>query len=148
MNILNQLGANPQSIWHTAKNQKPNGLQRAQWLPADKEDDAECLEEALRAAVDEYTDKVLRGLNAMTKEEKADKIAEFEAIHRPHNETPENMAEFARKVQAFKAALARLKEIEHNEMLIKPAMAAEEEVESIASFVRSQILAGSPRQIR
>jgi len=148
MNILNQLGANPASMWHTAKNQKGDFARNVQWPPAGKEDDEECLTEALAAAVDEYVDKVLRGLGALTDDEKAEKIAEFEAIHRPRNETPENMAEFAKKVQAFKMALDRLAEIEHREMLVKPADAAEEESNSVAGFVRAQILANAPRTIQ
>ena len=147
MNMLNQLSANPSSFWYAAKNQKANGLQSAQWPPAGKDDEEECLTEAFAAAVEEYTDKILRGLGALTEDEKEAKIAEFEAIHRPRNETPQNMAEFAAKVQAFKAALARLAEIEHNEMLIMPAKAAEEENNSIAGFVRAQIMTNSPRQI-
>ena len=148
MNMLNKLAANPQSFWHAAaKAQKADLSRNTQWTPADNCDDEESLEEALRAAIDEYTDKVLRGLGALTEDELEAKVAEFEAIHRPRNETPENMAEFAAKVQAFRAALARLVELEHNETLVKPAKAAEEEKDSIAGFVRSQILANAPRQI-
>jgi len=147
MNLLNKLSANPQSFWYNAAKQNANLERGAQWPPTDKEDDEDCLAEALRAAVDAYIDKMLKGLNALTEDEKAEKVAEFEAIHMPRVPTQENMAEFAAKVQMFKAALARLAEIEHNEMLITPAKAAEDEQDSIAGFVRSQIVANAPRQI-
>ena len=147
MNMLNKLAADSSSFWYAAKNQQAAAARGAQWTPACQEDDEESLARALRAAIDEYKDKVLRGLGALTEEEIEAKVAEFEAIHEPHVKTPENMAHFAEKVQAFRQALARLAEIEHTEMLIKPAKAAEEESNSIAGFVRSQILANAPRKI-
>ena len=150
MNILNQLGANPSSIWHTAKIQKGDFAANAQWPPTipGNEDNEECLAKTLAAAVEEYADKVLRGLGAMTEDEKAEKIAEFEAIHKPQNGTPQQMAEFAIKLREFKQALERLAEIEHRETLIKPAAAAEEENNNLAGFLRSQILANAPRTIK
>ncbi|MDR2183118.1 MAG: hypothetical protein LBE55_02990 [Clostridiales bacterium] len=142
MNMLGKLGANPQSFWY-----KTAAARNTAWPAADKDCDEESMAQALRAAIDEYTDKMLRGLGALTEDEIEAKVAEFEAIHAPHNETPENMANFAAKVRDFRAALARLAEIEHSEMLIKPAKAAEEEQDSIAGFVRLQITKNAPRQI-
>jgi len=148
MNILNQLSANPTSFWHKAAKNQADFARNTQWPSPDKDDDEECLSRALAAAIEEYKDKVLRGLGALTDDEIAEKIAEFEAIHKPQNGTPQQMAEFAQKLQAFKQALARVAELEHTEMLIAPATAAEEENNSIAGFVRSQILANAPRTIK
>ncbi|MCL2574413.1 MAG: hypothetical protein FWE34_07680 [Defluviitaleaceae bacterium] len=147
MNILNHLGANTSSFWHDAKKQSAKFERGAELHSPEKDDEKDCLTKALLVAVEEYKDKILRGLGGLSEDEIEEKVAEFEAIHHPKNETPENMLEFAKKVQSFRQSLARLAELTHSEMLLKPAAAAEEENNSVASFVRSQILSNAPRQI-
>lgn len=82
-----------------------------------------CIFEALRLAVDEYKDKILRGLNALTDEEIAEKRAEFYAkFHPGEDASPEELAAFAEAYRDFALMLKKLQKMQGNtEMLLTSA---------------------------
>ncbi|MCL1845116.1 MAG: hypothetical protein FWF77_04350 [Defluviitaleaceae bacterium] len=79
--------------------------ERAFFVPCDEDADEDelCMVEKLRAAVEEYRDKVLRGLNALSEEEIQERIADFRLRFEPITE--EQIAEFERLVAEFESAL-------------------------------------------
>ena len=72
----------------------------------------------LRAAVEEYKEDTLRGLNATCDEVKARRIADFKAAHKPVDGTPEEMRAFLEKLSHYIASLERIADRERTESLI------------------------------
>ena len=94
----------------------------------------------LAQAVEEYKDKILRGLNHMTDAEFEEKIAEFKAFFYPENGTPEEMEEFQRQFALFMKHLEELR-AQPNEMLITTGGKDENytENDSILGFMQSRV---------
>jgi hypothetical protein len=99
--------------------------------------DTTTLAQKLAAAVAEYKDSMLRGLNAMCDDEKAQRIADFKAKFEPTCGNEEKMAAFLEKLLAFKKMLAGIQDNEHTESLITVGGQAEEKEQR--SEVRGQI---------
>lgn len=98
--------------------------QKAASLPfvppsCEDEDDASCLSNKFRASVEEYTDKILRGLFALTDEEIAERRAEFEARFKPQEPyCDKEMAAFAEAYRDFTRMLYTLQAEQRPESLL------------------------------
>lgn len=113
---------------------------RPAWKAAANPNDAKCaLAAALAAAVDEYALSILEGLFGLTDEEKEERIAEFRAKYEPVNGSAEEIAVFEQRLLEFTQALHAASQNQSREMLIKPAGAAQEEMNCIANAIRLQI---------
>jgi hypothetical protein len=99
--------------------------------------DTTTLSQKLAAAVAEYKDNMLRGLNGMCDEEKAARIAEFKAKHKPIDGTEEEMAAFYEKLAAFKKMLYTIADREQAESLITVGGSPQEESEGIPGQARN-----------
>jgi len=93
---------------------------------------------ALARAVEEYKDKVMRGLNALTEEEFDEKVAEFKSFFYPENGTPEELEEFRQKLADFKQKLKEFR-TQPNNMLITPGGSSEEDSDDYMGFLQSKI---------
>ena len=97
--------------------------------------------EALARAVEEWKDRMLKGLNALTEDEIKAKAEEFRAFLTHENATDDELAEIEKLVQQFESMLRRLAESQHTEALITAGEDPEEEYERsrIAGFLRSKM---------
>ena len=102
----------------------------------------EGLAEALARAIEQWKDRMLKGLNALTEDDIEEKVAEFRAFHTREDMTDEELAELDILVQKFEDMLRLIAEKQHTEMLITAGNDPDEESErdSIARFLRSQML--------
>jgi len=87
--------------------------------PCEDEEDESCLSNKFRASVDEYMDKILLGLFALTDEEIAERRAEFEARFKPQEPYCDTeMAAFAEAYRDFTRMLYTLQAEQRPESLI------------------------------
>ena len=100
------------------------------------------LAEALARAIEQWKDRMLKGLNALTEDDIEEKVAEFRAFHTREDMSEEELAELDVLVQKFEDMLRLIAEKQHTEMLITAGNDPEEESErnNIARFLRSQML--------
>lgn len=104
------------------------------------EDKEASLAQRLAEAVEEHIEKITRGLNALTDEDIAEKIAEFKAKFYPENGTPEQLAAFEEKLARFIKMLETIQDRQSTESLIvSAAEAAEDEMDGFAQIIRSRI---------
>ena len=89
-------------------------------IPSIFDCDEDSIAAAFARAKEEYIDKVMRGLNAYTDADIAEKLAEFAKFFGPgENATPEEIAEFMLKLSGFALKLQELVASQGNrEMLI------------------------------
>ena len=85
--------------------------------------DEPTLAEELRAAVDAYKERLLRGLGGMCNDEIEARIAEFIAKHKPEDGSQEEMAAFYEKLLAYMRSLFEIKNREHVEKLLTTPVA-------------------------
>jgi len=105
-------------------------------------DETRCtLAQALREAIDKYTDKMMQGLFGLCDEEIAERIEEFKALFYPEGGTIEEKMAFQDKLNAFIYALHRMADSQKTESLITnaAARAAENEMDCIATMIRGKI---------
>ena len=105
----------------------------------DEEDDDDSLARALAAAVEEYKDKVLRGLNALTDEDIQDKLDDFVAFFAPEEPaTEQELADFALKFAEFARMLEEFRANQGNkESLI--TVSGNQQDEEYLGYMRSQL---------
>ena len=105
--------------------------------------DEDSIAVAFVRAKEEYVDKIMRGLNAYTDEDIADKLAEFAKFFGPgENATPEETAEFALKLSGFALKLQELVASQGNrEMLITSS--ANDNDEGTQSYLQSKMQSNS-----
>ena len=103
----------------------------------------DCEEDSIAAAFvrakEEYVDKIMRGLNAYTDEDIADKLAEFAKFFGPgENATPEEIAEFSKLLSGFAFKLQELRASQGNrEMLISSS--ANDDDEGAHGYLQSKM---------
>ncbi|MCL1877847.1 MAG: hypothetical protein FWF80_03240, partial [Defluviitaleaceae bacterium] len=92
------------------------------FIPCDEEDDELCMAERLRAAVEEYQDKILRGLNALSEGEIQQSVAEFKSKFAPQEPaTVAQIANFNQSVAEFEAALWEMNRTNRIMLLVSSA---------------------------
>jgi len=110
------------------------------------------LAEKLAEAVEDYTEKVLKGLNALTEDEIQEKLEEFMEFFKPEPSECEYTREeawalFYKMLAKFEEMLRTLADEQHTERLLVTTAeaAAKEENDSIAGLIRAQIVSRSPQ---
>ncbi|MCL2752637.1 MAG: hypothetical protein FWE44_00635 [Defluviitaleaceae bacterium] len=109
-----------------------------------KECEEPTLAEKLRAAVDAYKERLLRGMGALCDDEIEARIAEFIANYKPEDGSQEEMAQFYEKLLAFMKSLNEIKNREHVEKLLTTASADEQRFESKLSPFGSPLQGYTP----
>jgi len=90
----------------------------------------------LKAAVKEYKEATLRGLDATCDEVKAQRIADFKALHKPVDGTPEEMRAFYEKLAHYIQSLERIADRERVESLINSGGVADDDCESTPPIIK------------
>ena len=111
---------------------KPAPTLKLQFLEDEKEIACDFL-----LAIEEYQDKVLRGLNSLTEEDIKKKIQDFDKEHMPTCESPAQLELFLQKRNDFIINLRKLQNIP-NESLINLGGKSDED-EGNLSFMQSKI---------
>ena len=126
-----------------AKQQEENNRFQAMVFGHD-DDDYNNLARALARAAEEYMDKVLRGLNALSDEDIQDKLTEFKEFFEPQEPaTEQEIADFAQKLAEFALLLEQFRANQGNkESLLASAAQEDEEYNDTLGFMRSQVPAG------
>jgi len=116
------------------------------WKQYACESDTKCpVAEALATAIERYTDRVLKGLNALTEEEIEERIAEFKELHEPCAETatPEELAAFSEKLLDFIAGLRAIAANQDVESLLTIGIGDEEasknQLQTISNIIRQRV---------
>ena len=104
---------------------------------SDKECEENDLANILAQAIEEYKDKIMRGLNALTEEEFEEKVAEFIAFFYPENGTPEELDDFRQKLADFKQQLKELRTQPNNMLITSGDSTAEDD--DYMGFMQSRI---------
>jgi len=137
--MITQIGNRPTVLQGMGSSRKAD----ADFMPhlSRSDENSETLADALRNAIDDHKERMLRGLNDLTEEEKNAKIAEFIGKHKPVDGTEEEMAAFAEKLLQFKHMLSRIGENLQMESLITSSVekAACDEMECLGSLMRMKI---------
>ena len=118
------------------------------WKQNASESDTKCpIAEALAAAIERYTERVLKGLGALTEDEIAERIAEFKYLYEPCAETatPEELAAFSEKLLDFIAGLRAIAANQDVESLltIGDDEGQKNQLHTISNMIRQRIVSQS-----
>jgi len=127
--------------------EKNNNFQRKVFMREDEDYD-DCLARRLVAAIEEYKEKVLRGLNALTDNDIKEKLEEFEAAFAPEEPaTQEEILAFALKFSEFALQLEELRANQGNtESLLTSSASNQEDYANQIGYMRSQLPANPQLQ--
>ena len=110
-------------------NMANNQMWLGDWKKMNAKNDNEfCMIQALAEAVEEYKEKTLRGLNAMTEDDIQERLADFKARFKAENGTPEEMEKFEQKLGEYERMLRELADQQPTEMLLNFGGSTVEEV--------------------